>query len=69
MQDMERKLAEPGLYADENKERLKLFLLEKSRLDEQLSESEENWIQAFQALEEAEQEARLPTSINGVARH
>jgi ATP-binding cassette subfamily F protein 3 len=69
LQEMEEKLAEPSLYADENKDRLKLFLLEKSRLDEQLSESEENWIQAFQALEEAEQQARLPTSINGAPRH
>lgn len=69
LQEMEEKLAEPSLYADENKDRLKLFLLEKGRLDEQLSESEENWIQAFQALEEAEQQARLPTSINGAPRH
>ncbi len=69
LEEMEKKLAEPDFYVDENKDRLKLFLLERSGLDEQLFESEEDWIQAFQALEDAEQQTCLPTFIHGVPRH
>jgi ATP-binding cassette subfamily F protein 3 len=69
LEEMEKKLAEPGFYSAENKDRLKRLLLKKGGLDEQLSESEEDWIQAFQALEDAEQQACLPTSIHGVLRH
>jgi ATP-binding cassette, subfamily F, member 3 len=53
---LERILADPELYAERNKERLKELCLEKSDLDRRILESEEIWMRALQDLEDAEHE-------------
>ena len=56
-QELEQQLAEPELYNDENKETLKQLLSDKSLLDRALSEAEEAWLLAGEALEAAEENA------------
>jgi ATP-binding cassette subfamily F protein 3 len=53
-QQLEQRLAEPDIYADEQKEELKRLLSEKSQLDRALGEAEEAWLEAGETLEAAE---------------
>lgn len=53
-QSLERQLLDPSLYADTNKERVKQLLLDKARVDQLLHDSEEQWLQAGETLEQAE---------------
>ena len=56
-QKLEQLLAEPELYNDENREKLKQLLSEKSQQDRALNEAEEAWLLAGEALEVAEENA------------
>ena len=51
---LETKLAEPELYDEANKEKLKELLLEQARIDGELSETEEAWLAVGEELEAAE---------------
>ena len=53
--ELEVKLADPALYAAEQKESLKAYLSDRARISQALSESEEAWLAACEALEGAEQ--------------
>ncbi len=53
-QSLEQQLLDPSLYADANKERVKQLLLDKARVDQLLRDSEEQWLQAGETLEQAE---------------
>jgi ATP-binding cassette subfamily F protein 3 len=50
---LEQQLAEPELYSDANKERLKQLLQEKGGTDQSLSEVEERWLSLSEELEQA----------------
>ena len=45
-------LAEPALYADDAKDRLKTLLLDRGRLDRTLAEAEARWLDAGEQLEQ-----------------
>jgi ATP-binding cassette subfamily F protein 3 len=49
-------LAEPDIYAESAKERLKQLLVDQAQVDRQLAETEEAWLTASETLEAAEQE-------------
>ncbi|HFD79782.1 MAG TPA: ATP-binding cassette domain-containing protein [Gammaproteobacteria bacterium] len=49
--EIEQQLADPALYADDRKARLKELLLEKAGLDDRCSRLEEDWMQASEELE------------------
>jgi len=51
--DMERALADNTLYEAGSKERLQQLLQQKGAVDERLSQAEEDWLLAAEALEEA----------------
>lgn len=53
-QSLEQQLLDPSLYADANKERVKQLLLDKARVDQLLRDSEEQWLQAGETIEQAE---------------
>ncbi|AKH20952.1 ATP-binding cassette domain-containing protein [Sedimenticola thiotaurini] len=55
-QALESALADPTLYETDRKEQLKQLLADKSQLNQQLSQTEEAWLEACEALESAEQE-------------
>jgi ATP-binding cassette subfamily F protein 3 len=57
---IEARLADPDLYRESQKVRLKELLLEKARVDHALSEAEDAWLAACEALEDAER-ADSPT--------
>jgi ATP-binding cassette subfamily F protein 3 len=52
---LEQRLADPALYADDQKDQLKRLLLDRGRLDQSLAEVEEAWLMASEQLEAAEQ--------------
>ena len=55
-QAVEAQLAEPALYEDAQKPRLKQLLKEQASLEQELANTEERWLEACAALEEAELE-------------
>ncbi len=55
-QELEQQLAEPEIYASEQKERLKQMLTEKAEIDQRLMHIEESWLEAGEAVDAAEQE-------------
>ncbi len=54
-QQLEQQLAEPEIYNDEHKERLKQILAQKAEVDNALEEAEADWMTAEEQLEEAKQ--------------
>ena len=48
---LEQKLADPNLYADHNKEKLKALLLEKAEVDSRCETLEMDWLEASEQLE------------------
>ncbi len=56
-QALEEALADPALYEDRAKEKLKGLLIDKARLDHELENLEEAWLAAGEALETAERDA------------
>jgi len=54
--DLEQQLAEPSIYEEPNKAKLKALLTEKGQVDVDLLEVEESWLEASEALDIAEQE-------------
>jgi ATP-binding cassette, subfamily F, member 3 len=57
---IEAQLADPNLYRESEKVRLKELLLEQARVDHALSQAEDAWLAACEALEDAE---RADTSM------
>ena len=55
-QKLEDKLADPGLYQAEAKERLDALLSERSRLEQSIAEHENRWLEASEAFEAASAE-------------
>ncbi|MFA9462018.1 ATP-binding cassette domain-containing protein [Thiohalorhabdus sp. Cl-TMA] len=53
-EELEQALANPGLYADENKERLRELLQQQGQVEKELGEAEEAWLEASERLEEAQ---------------
>ncbi len=53
-EQLEQQLADPGLYAEENKTRLRQILSEKAELDRALEQTEADWLEAGEALEQAQ---------------
>ncbi|WP_367026793.1 ATP-binding cassette domain-containing protein [Methylococcus sp. ANG] len=52
--ELEAQLADPGVYAEEAKDRLKLLLLDKAKAEESLVRAEAAWYAATEALEQAQ---------------
>jgi len=52
--ELEAELADPALYEDANRERLKGLLADKARLDGELETVEAEWMDAAEALEQAQ---------------
>jgi len=52
--ELEAQLADPAVYADEAKDRLKLLLLDKAKAEESLARAEAAWYAATEALEQAQ---------------
>ena len=53
-QQLEQQLADPLLYDESNKTRLKALLLEKTQIDNALEQAELEWISAEETLQLAE---------------
>ena len=51
-QHLQDQLADPEIYTEQGKERLKKLLLQKSELDKTLAEAESDWLQASEKLEQ-----------------
>jgi len=51
---LEQQLAEPEIYSSERKEKLKGLLAEKTEVDQRLAKTEEAWLEAGEAVEDAE---------------
>ena len=51
---LEASLADPGLYSEENKDQLKVLLLEKADVDSQCECMELEWLEVFEQLEAAQ---------------
>lgn len=51
-QRLQDQLADPEIYSEQGKERLKKLLLQKSELDKTLAEAESDWLQASEKLEQ-----------------
>jgi ATP-binding cassette subfamily F protein 3 len=51
---LEASLADPGLYSEENKDQLKVLLLEKADVDSQCECMELEWLEVFEQLEVAQ---------------
>ncbi len=49
--DLEQSLADPALYADEARDRLKRLLADKAEVDAELAQVEERWLEVGEALE------------------
>lgn len=54
-QQIERQLADPSIYVEEQKERLKSLLQQKAQLDAELQAAENLWLDSGERLEAAEQ--------------
>lgn len=54
--DLEQELAEPEIYAEANKDKLKQLLNDKATLDQKLAEAEEKWLSTEDELQRHEQE-------------
>ncbi|MGR9053188.1 MAG: ATP-binding cassette domain-containing protein [Gammaproteobacteria bacterium] len=54
--ELERQLAEPELYRDTEKNRLKQLLERKARVDGELEQAETDWLEAGERWEEAQQD-------------
>ncbi|HPQ95428.1 MAG: ATP-binding cassette domain-containing protein [Thiothrix sp.] len=54
-EQLEQQLADPALYAEAGKDRLRPLLRDKSRLDTQLEQVETDWLEALDAYESAQQ--------------
>ena len=54
-QVLEQQLAEPEIYSNEQKDKLKRLLAEKADVDRGLAETEEAWLEAGEAVDAAEQ--------------
>ncbi len=54
---LEQQLADPNVYLDENKVRLKQLLLDKTQIDQALEQAEEEWMEAEESLEQIKREA------------
>ena len=54
-QDLESQLADSELYQEQNKGRLKDLLQQKNRIERSITETEESWLDACDALEQAEE--------------
>ncbi len=52
--DLERQLAEPDIYADTQKQRLKQLLERKAQVDKALENAETDWLEAEERLQEAD---------------
>jgi ATP-binding cassette subfamily F protein 3 len=52
--ELEHKLAEPGLYSEENKDKLKALLSEKAEVDSECESMETEWLEIFEQLEAAQ---------------
>ena len=52
--ELEEKLSDPAVYADDYKEQLKQLLLRKSQIDSALAQAESDWLTAEENLQEAE---------------
>lgn len=50
---LEKQLADPDIYVEENKEKLKKVLFDKSKIDKELAEVESEWMEISEELEEA----------------
>jgi ATP-binding cassette subfamily F protein 3 len=55
-EELERQLADAGLYQDAHKERLKQLLLDKAQLDQRCQTCEDDWFLAQEELERLERE-------------
>lgn len=53
-QQLEQQLADPGIYADTEKQRLKSILEQKAQVDKALAQAESDWMEAEMELESAE---------------
>lgn len=51
--ELEKQLADPDIYSEQNKEKLKALLLKKSDIDGQLEETEMAWMEAAEEYEQA----------------
>ncbi len=54
-QTLEQQLAEPEIYTNEQKDKLKRMLAEKAEVDRLLAQTEESWLEAGEAVDAAEQ--------------
>jgi len=52
--ELERSLAEPGLYREENRDQLKALLLEKAEVDSQCDSAEMEWLELSEQMEAAQ---------------
>jgi ATP-binding cassette subfamily F protein 3 len=52
--ELDRSLAEPGLYSEASREQLKALLLEKAEVDSQCDSVELEWLELFEQLEAAQ---------------
>jgi len=57
LQDTEQKLADSSLYEADNKDRLKELLAQQVTLKQQLQQTENDWLDATETLELAENTA------------
>ena len=53
--ELEQQLADPALYSDDQKDRLKTLLTQQAEIAKHLQHAEEQWLTASEALERAEQ--------------
>jgi ATP-binding cassette subfamily F protein 3 len=51
---LEQQLADPVIYTDSEKQRLKTLLEQKIQIDKALNQAESAWMEAEQKLEDAE---------------
>ena len=52
-QDLDRRLADPALYGEDQKARLQELLQEQGQVEKELAEAEEAWLEASERLEAA----------------
>ncbi|OOY39716.1 hypothetical protein BOV90_07960, partial [Solemya velum gill symbiont] len=48
---IEEQMAEPGIYDEENKERLKQLIADNSSIEQQIATAEESWMEKLEELE------------------
>jgi len=54
--DLEEALADPGVYQDDARDRLKRLLVDRGRIDRTLAEAEAGWMAAGERLERIQAE-------------